>query len=81
MAKKLYRATSSGRKEIPEDEAVEIRAEWARNEIKQQANQYKEDRQKKYPPISDQLDQIYHEGIDAWKVTIKAVKDAHPKPE
>ena len=33
-----------------------------------------------YPPISDQLDQIYHEGIDAWKVTIKAVKDAHPKP-
>ena len=34
-----------------------------------------------YPPISDQLDQIFHEGIDAWKETIQAVKDAHPKPE
>ena len=33
-----------------------------------------------YPPITDQLDQIYHEGIDAWKETIQAVKDAHPKP-
>ena len=33
-----------------------------------------------YPPISDQLDQIFHEGIDAWKETIQAVKDAHPKP-
>ena len=34
-----------------------------------------------YPPITDQLDQIYHEGIDAWKETIQAVKDAYPKPE
>ncbi len=34
-----------------------------------------------YPPMTDQLDQIYHEGIDAWKATIKAVKDANPKPE
>ena len=34
-----------------------------------------------YPPISDQLDQIFHEGIDSWKETIQAVKDAHPKPE
>ncbi len=43
-----------------------------------QATQYQRDR--KYPPIGDQLDDIYHNGIDAWKVTIKAVKDAHPKP-
>ncbi len=34
-----------------------------------------------YPEIRDQLDQIYHDGIDTWKETIKAVKDAHPKPE
>ena len=32
-----------------------------------------------YPSIEDQLDKIYHEGIDAWKTDIKAVKDAHPK--
>jgi len=42
---------------------------------------YKLERTKNYPSIRDQLDQIYHEGIDAWKETIQAVKDAHPKPE
>ena len=38
-------------------------------------------RYKSYPKVEDQLDQIFHEGIDAWKETIQAVKDAHPKPE
>ena len=32
-----------------------------------------------YPSIADQLDEIYHNGLDAWKVKIKAVKDANPK--
>ena len=38
-------------------------------------------RKRAYPDMRDQLDQIFHEGIDAWKETIQAVKDAHPKPE
>lgn len=42
--------------------------------------QYASDRRNNYPAIEEQLDQIFHEGIDAWKETIKAVKDAHPKP-
>ena len=33
-----------------------------------------------YPPITDQLDTIYHEGIDAWKAVITAVKEEYPKP-
>ena len=33
-----------------------------------------------YPPLEDQLDKIFHEGIDAWKADIQAVKDAIPKP-
>ena len=32
-----------------------------------------------YPSIKDQLDDIYHNGIDGWKATIKAVKDKYPK--
>lgn len=43
------------------------------------ANAYKEQRAMAYPSIPDQLDQIYHEGIDAWKATIQAVKDRYPK--
>jgi len=34
----------------------------------------------RYPSIEDQLDTIFHEGIDAWKAEIQAVKDAYPKP-
>ena len=43
-------------------------------------NQYKYDRATAYPPITDQLDTIYHEGIDAWKAVITAVKEEYPKP-
>jgi hypothetical protein len=42
---------------------------------------YKLKRAAEYPSIADQLDKIYHEGIDAWKADIKAVKDKYPKPE
>ena len=30
--------------------------------------------------IPDQLDYIYHNGLDAWKVKIKEVKDKYTKP-
>ena len=40
---------------------------------------YEEKRQNEYPTIPDQLDDIYHNGIDGWKSTIKAVKDKYPK--
>ena len=36
-------------------------------------------RQKEYPSIIDQLDDIYHNGIDGWKATIKVTKDKYPK--
>jgi len=40
---------------------------------------YKEKRLQAYPEIGDQLDKIYHHGIDAWKADIKMIKDQHPK--
>jgi len=41
---------------------------------------YKSQRRAEYPSIEDQLDDIYHNGIDAWKATIKVTKDKYPKP-
>jgi len=41
---------------------------------------YKKQRAAEYPSIADQLDDIYHNGIDGWKATIKATKDKYPKP-
>ena len=43
------------------------------------AEEYKINRANEYPPIIDQLDDIYHNGIDGWKATIKAIKDKYPK--
>ena len=80
MAEKLYRATPRGREEIPEDEASKIRAEWADNDAKREATQYSRDRKSEYPSYADQFDKMYHDEFDAWKETITAVKDAHPKP-
>jgi hypothetical protein len=41
---------------------------------------YATSRAAEYPSIADQLDDIYHNGIDAWKATIKTTKDKYPKP-
>ena len=41
---------------------------------------YARKRAAEYPSVVDQLDDIYHNGIDAWKATIKATKDKYPKP-
>ena len=41
---------------------------------------YKSKRRAEYPKFEDQFDQIYNEGIDAWKTSIKAIKDKYPKP-
>ena len=43
------------------------------------AKQYQRDRAEEYPTWQDQLDDIYHNGIDGWKATIKATKDKYPK--
>ena len=41
---------------------------------------YQSKRVAEYPEIPEQLDKIYHSGVDAWKADIKAIKDKYPKP-
>ena len=55
-----------------EAKMIEVQAEY-------NAKQYQRDRAEEYPSIVDQLDNIYHNGIDAWKATIKTTKDKYPK--
>lgn len=42
---------------------------------------YTYNRKTEYPSIQDQLDKIFHDGLDAWKAEIQAIKDKYPKPE
>ena len=44
------------------------------------ALEYLRNRAAEYPSVVDQLDLIYHSGIDAWKAKIKETKDKYPKP-
>ena len=48
-------------------------------EIAYSSNAYQRDRAAEYPNIVDQLDDIYHNGIDGWKANIKTIKDKYPK--
>ena len=52
-----------------------------KDQIKAKINEtaYMDKRASEYPSIVDQLDDIYHNGIDGWKATIKATKDKYPK--
>ena len=56
-----------------------ILAKQAELQAEYDAKQYQRDRKKEYPSIVDQLDDIYHNGIDGWKATIKVTKDKYPK--
>ena len=52
---------------------------WTNVEAWTDPNEYQYKRIAEYPSIADQLDDIYHNGVDAWKTTIKAIKDKYPK--
>ena len=58
---------------------ADIEAKMAELQTEYDNNKYQRDRAAEYPAIVDQLDDIYHNGIDGWKTTIKAVKDKYPK--
>ena len=49
-----------------------LKSEW-------ENKKYQRNRAEAYPSIEDQLDDLYHNGIDGWKSTIKAIKDKYPK--
>ncbi len=43
---------------------------------------YQRDRKSEYPSIEDQLDKIFHDGVDKWKSEmILPVKQKYPKSE
>jgi len=60
-----------------DDAAVEVETKKlldAREEL-----EYQRKRASEYPTIVDQLDMLYHGGIDEWKKAIKEIKDKYPR--
>jgi len=58
---------------------AEIDKEVTRLQTIYDSKQYQRDRATEYPAIADQLDDIFHNGIDGWKATIQLTKDKYPK--
>ena len=65
--------------EIQVDE-IAVAAKTAELQADYDSKQYQRDRADAYPSWQDQLDNIFHNGIDAWKADIQAIKNQFPKP-
>ena len=61
----------------PSDSA--IATEVTRLQAEYDAQEYARNRATEYPALAEQLDEIYHNGIDSWKAVIKVTKDKYPK--
>lgn len=61
----------------PQPTDAELQAAW----VEVQKLQYKEQRAAEYPSLAEQLDYIYHNGVEAWKTDIiDPIKARYPKP-
>ena len=58
---------------------ADIKAKQAELQTAYNNKSYQRKRAAEYPSIVDQLDDIYHNGIDEWKATIKTNNDKYPK--
>ena len=58
---------------------ADIQAKQAELKTAYDAKEYQRKRAEEYPSVADQLDDLYHNGIDGWKATIKVTKDKYPK--
>ena len=60
---------------------AEEQAELDTQKAEKAKTQYQRDRQGEYPELREQLDYIYHNGIEKWKTDIiEPVKKKYPKP-
>jgi len=63
---------------LTEEEILQFSQESEENNLKRQ-NDYVSKRKEEYPPITEQLDMIYHFGVDYWKEEITKIKEKYPK--
>jgi len=61
--------------------AEEVATEVARLQAEYEFKEYQRLREKAYPRIEEQLDILYHQGIEGWKAVIDQIKLQYPKPE
>ena len=80
-AKPLYKQINKERLEFSDSDYAQA-VEDRKNSLLYEYNfGYIQKRQEAYPAIGEQLDYIFHHGLEAWKTDIiKPIKDQFPKP-
>jgi hypothetical protein len=81
-AKPLFKQVNNERLEFTDDDYAQAVTDLANNKFNEQEFGYIQARQEEYPSYGEQLDYIFHNGLDAWKTDIiQPIKDNNPKPE
>lgn len=58
----------------------QVKAKYDELKSEYDSKQYQRDRAFAYPSWQDQMDLLYHGGLDALKAELKKTKDKYPKP-
>ena len=78
----IYKQVNNERLPISDDDFEQMVIDCANSKFNEQQFGYIEARQEEYPSYGEQLDYIFHNGLEAWKTDIiQPIKDNHPKPE
>jgi len=81
-AKPLFKQVNNERLEFTDDDYAQAVTDLANNKFNEQEFGYIQARQEEYPSYGEQLDYIFHNGLDVWKTDIiQPIKDNNPKPE
>ena len=77
----IFKQVNNERLPISDDDFEQMVVDCANNKFNEQEFGYIQKRQEAYPAIGEQLDYIFHNGLDAWKSDIiQPIKDQFPKP-
>jgi hypothetical protein len=77
----IFKQVNNERLPISDDDFEQMVVDCANNKFNEQEFGYIQKRLEAYPAIGEQLDYIFHNGLDAWKSDIiQPIKDQFPKP-
>ena len=77
----IFKQVNNQRLPISDDDFEQMVVDCANNKFNEQEFGYIQKRQEAYPAIGEQLDYIFHNGLEAWKTDIiQPIKDQFPKP-
>jgi len=77
----IFKQVNNQRLPISDDDFEQMVVDCANNKFNEQEFGYIQKRQEAYPSYGEQLDYIFHQGLDAWKADIiQPIKDQFPKP-